>query len=792
VAPEVPPALSGFIQKLLAKNPADRPPGAEAVVAELEVIASGLSAPPARLVSLPALADVSSGPSSWADPETTEAVADEPKAQRRAPVKRSSRRVALWVTLGLTALLLVTGLLASRLFPGAEPRGTLVVEVDEPEREIVVKQNGQVVRTRTRDRSFALPPGEYSVEAADPVAGLKVQPDRVALAKDGTERIRLWIDKPPEPKVTPPEPNVPTPEPKAPAPELTSDRKSAEALNPHAALQLKLASGALVTVKKGDALPAEDFSVTGIVFDVTRPVPTVVDEVVLPAVAPLRSLTHFQGWKTVSLTEEQVGRLSQFPLAKTLIHLTGAFELTPATLDALKRFPNLTALGARAALADDEALARLVREHPNLSEVILEDAGKSGKLSAQGLAVLTRLPLAVVGLSGSSVVDGSFVRLLAGKPKLWLVGFWDGPFGDDVLKELPRCGAVMVVLENTKVTDAGLEHLKEMASLRHLSVKGAKVTEAGAKKLAAALPLCRIDWDGGTIESKPQPELERRSAVLLNPHADLALKLGSGKELFVPTGTALPAEAFVLIGIGLPPAKRPPKFAEDVLLPAVAPLTSLHTLGVYGSGILALTESQVEHLARAPCAKTLIWLAADFELTPRVLDALKQFPELNTLGCQATTADDALLERLGELPKLKVLHLVQLGKEGKVTERGLKAIAKLPVLDLRLTHSPAANRTFLGVLPPMSTLRALGLVGSLVTDDDLRDLAACSQITALDLEGVAVTDAGLAHLAKMTGLTVLGLKKTKVTKTGVEKLAAALPKCQIIWDQGTIEPKKPQ
>ena len=59
----------------------------------------------------------------------------------------------------------------------------------------------------------------------------------------------------------------------------------------------------------------------------------------------------------------------------------------------------------------------------------------------------------------------------------------------------------VVVLENTSVGDAGLEHLRETASLRTLLVRRTKVTETGVKKLAA-LPLCRIEWEGGVTGPK--------------------------------------------------------------------------------------------------------------------------------------------------------------------------------------------------------------------------------------------------------------------------------------------------
>ena len=50
----------------------------------------------------------------------------------------------------------------------------------------------------------------------------------------------------------------------------------------------------------------------------------------------------------------------------------------------------------------------------------------------------------------------------------------------------------MLHLYNTKVTDAGLVHLKGLTKLQFLTLDRTKVTDAGVKKLQAALPKCKI------------------------------------------------------------------------------------------------------------------------------------------------------------------------------------------------------------------------------------------------------------------------------------------------------------
>jgi len=67
-------------------------------------------------------------------------------------------------------------------------------------------------------------------------------------------------------------------------------------------------------------------------------------------------------------------------------------------------------------------------------------------------------------------------------------------------KEMPKLTSLQ--LYNTAISDKGLETIRGMTSLQALRLNDTKVTEAGVKKLSAALPKCRIDWDGGAIVPK--------------------------------------------------------------------------------------------------------------------------------------------------------------------------------------------------------------------------------------------------------------------------------------------------
>src|SRR5450432_40893 len=66
---------------------------------------------------------------------------------------------------------------------------------------------------------------------------------------------------------------------------------------------------------------------------------------------------------------------------------------------------------------------------------------------------------------------------------------------------------------------------------------------------------------------------------------------------------------------------------------------------------------------------------------------------------------------------------------------------------------------------------AIDLANRPATDDDVRLLAAATDLQKLTLWGAGITDAGLEHLAPLVHLTELGLDNTMVTDAGLAKLA---------------------
>jgi len=111
---------------------------------------------------------------------------------------------------------------------------------------------------------------------------------------------------------------------------------------------------------------------------------------------------------------------------------------------------------------------------------------------------------------------------------VYSVIFSNLPVTDNVLKQLVALNVSdirVLALNNTKVTDAGLVHMKNLRGLQdlflndnqisdvgidnikgcrnlvYLNLRGTKVTAAGGARLRQALPKCKIDWDA-TGQSK--------------------------------------------------------------------------------------------------------------------------------------------------------------------------------------------------------------------------------------------------------------------------------------------------
>jgi serine/threonine protein kinase/WD40 repeat protein len=217
--PEVPPALNNLILRLLAKDPADRPSSAAAVVKALTAIEPAPAGEPTQPfvpVTRPALVPVAVAVTppvavpvrEASDPgSATEVLRPAPAAAPAADLRSRrhwhwlGRRRSLWA---MAALLLVVcgGLLATPvllLLSGVRGEGTVAIDAADPDVEVVVKQGGRevaVLNQKSR-QEVALPFGTYEVELRGGKGGLKLETPQLALQRGAREVVRVVPKVPP-------------------------------------------------------------------------------------------------------------------------------------------------------------------------------------------------------------------------------------------------------------------------------------------------------------------------------------------------------------------------------------------------------------------------------------------------------------------------------------------------------------------------------------------------------------------------------------------------------------------
>jgi serine/threonine protein kinase/Leucine-rich repeat (LRR) protein len=214
---------------------------------------------------------------------------------------------------------------------------------------------------------------------------------------------------------------------------------------------------------------------------------------------------------------------------------------------------------------------------------------------------------------------------------------------------------------------------------------------------------------------------------------------------------------------------------SDAGLKHLNPVNSLEVLGL---GWSRLTDAGLQDLAKNhPRLKVLI--VNDTKITDTGLESLAALKDLVGLDVSETAVTSAGLRRLAGLTALESLSLqgTAVGNEGLKHLRDLKALRDLRLGRTRVTDAGLDN------LQELTELRVLWLADNeRIADAGLKALARLPRLGELGLSNTTVSDAGVVTLQTMTGLKLLNVRETKMTADGVKQLRAALPGCQVFWD----------
>ncbi|MEK6262942.1 MAG: protein kinase, partial [Planctomycetota bacterium] len=498
-------------------------------------------------------------------------------------------------------------------------------------------------------------------------------------------------------------------------------------------------------------------------------------------------LAHFKDCKHLTYldlydTKVSDAGLVHFQQCQNLLSLVlHGTKVSDAGLANFKDCKNLTVLVLSSTGVSDAGLAHF-RGCQHLKRLDLMYARKVGNA---GLAHFKDCKnLSIVYLTGIQLTDSGLAQFQDYKN----------------LSELHAVGAL--------VSDAGLEHLVGCTKLGLLSVKATKVTEAGVKKLSAALPGCKIEWDGGVIEPTVSPD--RRAAEWLISIGGRIRTKTNQREGELEAVAKLPDEGFELTAVDV----RNNSKMNDAGLDHLQDCKNLTNIW------LSYTKVSDAGLAHLKGCKSLTILALDYtEVSDVGLTHFQGFKNLGNLGLTGTKISDAGLahvqahknlahvelseteisdaglERLSTLPKLKFLRVAKT----KVTEAGVKKLsAALPGCKIEWdggviepTVSPdrrAAEWTLpiggyiqikengqqrqitaVGELPRGAfELTLVRLAGNQkASDAGLATFQDCRNLTELNLNYTPVTDAGLAHFKNCKNLIILELHGTQLSDAGL-------------------------
>ncbi len=434
-----------------------------------------------------------------------------------------------------------------------------------------------------------------------------------------------------------------------------------------------------------------------------------------------------------------------------------------ANLEGLKRLRVVIASGTPLGNAGAERLSRI----ESLTDLHLADT-MLGDTGLMALAKLRQLRLLTVA---GTAISGSVNTLFGDKAVLEDVNLHNTAAGDETVRALAKCPKLATLhLSGTKVTDAGLAALESRSSLRLLTLAKAPVTEAGVKKLAAALPLCKIEWDGGTIEPRrtvnvPPSTLTPKQLKSLN----WTIKVGGrltlmkdGKELRLgpnlPGGTQLPSEPFEVLSVYFSGAEAPSLSDADLanlddLPPALKEFVLVRT-PISNQGLGSISRQS--------------WFTS--------------VRRIHFYGNPMTAAGLSALLNAKDLSDLVLIHM-------PLKDSDTVVLRQLRLKRLALEKNETLTGSFLKPDGRWDELTELSInMNSMLRDSELAHLKHYPKLQILNLKQCPITDRAITAIAECKGLTEVTLTKTQVTAAGVKVLAAKLPLCKIEWDGGTIEP----
>jgi len=313
---------------------------------------------------------------------------------------------------------------------------------------------------------------------------------------------------------------------------------------------------------------------------------------------------------------------------------------------------------------------------------------------------------------------------------------------------------VSLVLGDSILADADLEHLKGMTRLEYL-VLPRQITNAGIERLKDLTSLRTLNL--GYTQTTDDGLVHLKGLVNL-------------KELYLSETQISDAGLGHLEGLELDRLEISNEVKTDLglthYLAALQPQSSLSLFR------WKITDAGLEQLTDRKSLEVLDLGKTD--TSDNGLVHLSGLTNLKELKLPNTRITDDGLEHLKALTSLEHLVLPH-----QITNAGLVHLKELTTLKHLYLSGKQINDYGLEHLRSLTDLSFLSLSGTKITDAGLLHLKGLVKLERLHLDDTAITDAGLEHLRGLTKLRILNVGNTPITFGARSKLEKALPNVNI-------------
>jgi len=380
-----------------------------------------------------------------------------------------------------------------------------------------------------------------------------------------------------------------------------------------------------------------------------------------------------------------------------------------------------------------------------------------------GLKYLKNLKsLESLNLKSTHVGDNE-LAYLSDLPSLKSLFLWNTPTTDAGMVHVGKIASLKVLLLSRGVGDEGLSLLKNLTTLRHLSVYDPSITDKGLSYLAGM---------------KQMESLHIAETQITNEGLCHLKQMKKLKDLYL-WQTRVTEEGLVHL-------KDLTKLEQ---LRLDFPLTEVGL--VHLSGLASLKHVRLDESSMTP--KGLDILSEMKSLEDVIIDCWRKGGSYNT---------DAVVKKVAGSLKLKSLSICEgLTDEGlaylknmqslekldifrsQVTGKGIAALAELPRLKEVSLVEPMLTSEEWAALGRLSSLEYLDLnwIQSEFTDVDIAHLSGLSRLRRLIISpnipdedediSLGINDKGLMHISKLKAIENLSLASAKITNDGLQHLA---------------------